>query len=263
MTLGDFIRNPIGKGDASTNKQLLMVALDHKYLAWLSKRGDTLKFIPYRNSSSSEYYLWFIVPSETDRTNTYDIIFRFYDPDGTHRKELSVKAYDIQIFSNVPSFAYTYAYVYNKNRLIIEELKPKLGKIFFDKEPVVRNQRGITMYDKYVYYIAKYILDKKYMNRAILETKCKICTNKKLFFAKVRSLKQIKSEYHIAQQRLNQTKQPSTKQKHTTTSKNTTSKSGIIVVNKNASNKPKKMTTNTGSTVHSINKNKNRKRGIH
>lgn len=268
MTLEEFIRNPVGKGDASTNKQLLMVALDHKYKAWLLKKADAIKFMAYRDSGSSDYYIWFIVPSETDRTNTYDVIFRFYDPEKRFRRELSVRSYDIQIFSNVPSFAYTYAYVYNKNGLLIEALKPKLGKIFFDKEPVVRNQQGLVMYDKYLYYVAKYILDKKYMNRAILEAKSKVYTQKKLFLTKVRSLKQIQSEYHTAQQKIKHKETPHTKTKQIqTTSTTTHTPSPITVIDKATKSVGKKAhmakNTSTVSNMNRVNKNTKRKRGIH
>ena len=205
MNIREFLENPIGKGDASIpNKSLIIGALDAKYNKFTDEstgKRKIIKMTTFRNPASDTYYFWLVIPSETERDNTYDVVYKFSDPENKYRRDLSINKYDIQIFSNVPSFAYTYSYVYNENGLLIKELSDKLGRKFLTDSPDVRNKNRNVMYDKYIYFAARYIIDSKKMNRVVLETISKPYDEKYLQ-SHIRSLDKIMDEYRKAEDKL-------------------------------------------------------------
>ena len=224
MNIREFLENPVGKGDASIpNKSLIIGALDMKYdkLTDGSKgKQKAIKMNIFRNPSSDTYYFWLVIPTETERDNTYDVVYKFLDKEKMHRKDLSINKYDIQIFSNTPSFAYTYSYVYNKEGLLIKELADKLGRRFLTDSPDVRNKNENIMYDKYIYFGARYILDSKKMNRVVLETIAKPYDEKYLH-SHIRSLEKIMDDYRKAENKLKKkkTKQSNPEKVNKSTSK--------------------------------------------
>lgn len=209
MTLANFLENPIGKGDASIpNKSLILGALSAKYDKLTDgSRGDkkTIQMKVYRNSGSDVYWFWLVIQSESERDNTYDVVFKFFDASGHNDATKPISKFDFQVFANTPSFAYTYAYVYNENNLIIPELKDRLGRTFYMDAPVVRNRNQNIMYDKYIYFGARYILESKKMNRLALEMIAKPY-NEKYLVSHIRTLSTIMEEYRKAEAKLKKKK---------------------------------------------------------
>lgn len=209
MSLSEFLNNPIGKGDASIpNKSLIIGALSAKYEKYTDGSKGVNKRINmkvFRNAGSDTYYFWLVIPTETERDNTYDVVFKFFDREKKHQRDLSISRYDFQVFTNTPSFAYTYAYVYNNAGLIIPELADKLGKTFYTDSPDVRNRNQNVMYDKYIYFAARYILESKKMNRVVLEAIAKPYDEKYLV-SHIRTLDTITNEYRKAEDKLKKKK---------------------------------------------------------
>lgn len=209
MYLAEFLENPIGKGDASIpNKTLIIGALSAKYdkLTDGSKgRQKQIEMKIYRNGASDEYWFWLVIPTETERDNTYDVVYHFFDSEKKHRRDMSIAKYDFQVFANTPSFAYTYAYVYNKVGLLIPQLADKLGKQPTTDSPDIRNRNQNVMYDKYIYFAARYIMDSKKMNRVTLEAVAKVYDEKYLV-SHIRTLSQIMDEYNKAADKLKKKK---------------------------------------------------------
>lgn len=209
MTLAEFLENPIGKGDASIpNKSLILGALSAKYDKLTDgSKGDkkTIQMRVYRTGGSDVYWFWLVIQSESERDNTYDVVFKFFDASGKNDTTKPISKFDFQVFTNTPSFAYTYAYVYNENNLIIPELKDRLGRTFYLDAPVVRNRNENIMYDKYIYFGARYILDSKKMNRITLEMIAKPY-NEKYLTSHIRTLETIMNEYHKAEAKLKKKK---------------------------------------------------------
>lgn len=189
----------MGKGDSSIPYRKEFVdSLSNKYAVYIRNKGNKIKMNAYYNKLSGEYTFHLIMPSETERTNTYDVVFQFSDPKKEHNQELSISNYDVTVFSNSPSFAYTFAHVYAKNGLLINDLKSRFDKIIFRKEPVVRNRYNIVNYEKYVYFGARYIIDSKRLNRAFLDMIIKPY-KKQHFVYSIRTLDTILKEYDIAE----------------------------------------------------------------
>jgi len=224
MYLAEFLENPVGKGDASIpNKSLILGALSAKYDRYTDGSTGKHKIIEmkvYRNAGSDTYYFWLVMPTETERDNTYDVVFKFHDPEKKHRRDLSIYKYDFQVFTNTPSFAYTFAYVFNKNGLMIPKLTSKLGRKIISSSPDVRNRNQNIMYDKYIYFAARYILESKKMNRVTLEMIAKPYDEKYLV-SHIRTLDEIMDQYRKAEEKLKKKKKSSnihkTMPKHRTT----------------------------------------------
>lgn len=210
MYLSEFLENPVGKGDASIpNKTLIMGALSGKFDNLInSPKGAAIKMRIYRNATSDEYWFWLVIPTETQRDNTYDIVFHFFDREKRHRRDLSIAKYDFQVFTNTPSFAYTYAYVYQQAGLLIPELADRLGREPITQSPDVRNRNQNIMYDKYIYFAARYILESKKMNRVTAEMVSKYYDEKYLK-SHIRTLSQIMEEYKKAEDKLKKKKKAS------------------------------------------------------
>lgn len=199
MNIREYVDNPMGKGDSSIpNRRELIESLSFKYDKLIQRKGNDIKLRAYHNKLTDDYYFHLVIPSETERINSYDVVFKFSDTNKEHHQELSISKYDVTVFSNSPSFAYTFAYVYAKNGLFIESLANRLGKEFFKKQPEVRNRFGIINYDKYVYFGARFILDSKRLNRAFLDMIVKPY-HKDAFSRSIRTLDTIMTEYKNAE----------------------------------------------------------------
>ena len=252
MTLKEFLDNPVGKGDASINASLITDALSKKYEnsytdnAIGKKKQIEMKVL--HQPIKDIYWIILTIPSETGRGNSYDVVYKFTNPKSGNRLSLSISGFDIQIFANSPSFAYTYAYVYNENNLLISDLSGKLGNVFMKKSPDTRNRNRVILFDKYIYFGAKYILESKVLNRAVADAKS-IKYSQEYVSRNIRSLKTIMDEYAVAEEKLRIKKKKEKKGVNNSTNKtkstssdntgiNTISKrSGTTGVTKNAARK--------------------------
>ena len=126
MTLREFINNPAGKGDSSINRATLISVLDGKYDKLV--KDKTIQFKIYKKIKGGSYYIHLIIPSETERDNTYDVVFLFEDIKKEYAKSGTISDYDIRVFANSPSFVYTFANVYKENDMFIDSLSSKYEK---------------------------------------------------------------------------------------------------------------------------------------
>ena len=236
MTLKDFLDNPIGKGDASINVSLITDALSKKYEASYTdnaigkKKKIEMKIL--HQPLKDIYWVVLTIPSETGRGNSYDVVYKLSNPKPGNRLGITISGFDIQVFANSPSFAYTYAYVYNQNNLLIPELSGKLGSIFMKTSPDTRNRNQVVLFDKYVYFGAKYILESKVLNRAIADAKSTKYSPDYLT-KHIRSLKTIMDEYRDAEEKTKRKKESEKKGGTNSNRRNTsTSGTGVNVISK-------------------------------
>lgn len=123
------------------------------------------------------------VPSESVKNFYYDVLIQF-EKDGKDFEDCHIK-----IFSNSPSFVYTYAYVFYhledderegkgmiiddydkkipKERLLVSGAENKLDKEVLHGYPTVRNPYGLPLFDKTVYYAIFNIIENFDFNRVI------------------------------------------------------------------------------------------------
>ena len=202
MKLKEFLSNPVGKGDATYNRRLLIAEYDSRYDKLIKAKGNEIKATLYHKVGTDEYYIHMVIPTETKRDNSYDVVLQFIpskDDNGSGRSLLNT--HDVKFFCNAPSFAYSYAKVFDSNDMIVTSLKNKFPDEIFKNEPEVRNRFGIINYDKYLYFGSKYVLESRLLNRETLALRS-LTYSDLVLNRRVRSLDKIMIEYKKAKAKL-------------------------------------------------------------
>lgn len=157
QTLVEYLENPMGKGStAIANRQLIKRDLENRYdrLILRYKKFDYKLWY-----DKNDFYFHVKIPSETNRTNTYDVVIMLTPLDDKKViSEPTLKNYYIKVFSNCPSFVFTYAYVYNDYDMLIDFLKHKYTDVTLTDNPVIKNPGEVINYDKSIFFACNYIM---------------------------------------------------------------------------------------------------------
>ena len=155
QTIDEYLENPMGKGStAISNRKLIQNDLNDRYDELIKKHKDFKHYIYHDNIN---FYIHILIPSESERDNTYDVVIEFTPSDQDVSNDVTLKRYHIKVFSNCPSFTYTYAYVYNNYDMMIDFLRNKYDSIVLRDNPTVKNPGEIINYEKSIYFACKYI----------------------------------------------------------------------------------------------------------
>lgn len=165
QTLSEYLDNPMGKGStAISNRKLIKDDLDNRLDKLLEKHKDFKKHFYH---DAHNFYVHIIIPSESkERENTYDVVIQFTPLDSSVEQDTDLNRYAINVFSNCPSFTYTYAYVYNDYGLIIDFLKNKYTSVVLTDNPVIKNPGEVINFEKSIYFACKYLeKNKSYLKK--------------------------------------------------------------------------------------------------
>ena len=168
MKIDEFLKNPVGKGAIIPGRDNILMNLDYR-LEVLQKHKEITMNI-YTTETDVYYHL--IIPSENkERDCSYDIIIKFKQTEKNDKFDQSYRQYQIEFFSNCPSFTYGYAYVANINGYLIKELADRYEPAVLKYPPVSKNP-GLTFgYEKSIYFACKYIMaDKKVLLKSYVDT---------------------------------------------------------------------------------------------
>lgn len=155
QTMDEYLDNPMGKGStAISNRNLIKTDLNTRYDKLLKRHKD---FKHNQYFDGVNYYIHVFVPSESERENTYDVVIELSPLEDSNKIETTLKNYQMRVFSNCPSFTYTYAYVYNDNGMLIPFLRNRYKNIVLTDNPQVKNPGEVINYDKSIYFACKYI----------------------------------------------------------------------------------------------------------
>lgn len=154
QTLQEFLDAPFG----IPNKQK-QLKYESRYLAY--KKANKIK-IESSIEYEKNYFVHLKVPSESQRgDSSYDVVIQFFTPDEKIRREVSVKHYYVQFFSNSPGFMYKYASLYKLEGYLIEALYDKFADGMLDVLPDKANSKYELYFDSSIYYACRYLLDNK------------------------------------------------------------------------------------------------------
>lgn len=154
FTLTSFLNNPTGdSGSASQGRKLVFEDLENRFTA-LRRAKKVFKHSIYK--VGEDIFIKVEVPSETIDDFGYDVVIKFKD---VQKSSTSIVSNNIQVFSNSPSFVYSYAYTFNMFQLLIPELASKFDKQVLADLPKVRNPDAITFYEKTITMAMMYIRD--------------------------------------------------------------------------------------------------------
>lgn len=155
MTLDEYINNPGGKGTATTTKEmreLYKARYSDKLAKLLVREKGVLNYTLYSNKDS--YICHMKVPSETVENFYYDVVF-FMQKSNTRLDKV-----DFKVFSNCPSFVFTYTHAFVEKKLFADVLKSKMAKEAIRKEAKLKNPNNEIGYEKSIYFAYLYMYDK-------------------------------------------------------------------------------------------------------
>lgn len=158
----EFYHNPSGKGATALNIKATQDQYNARYDNVVKK--VELTFYKIR----TDIYAHVTIPSSVEGVR-YDVVLVFHPNKASLGHSLSDM--DMQIFSNSPSFLYTYAYSYLKQGLFAREFKRKLSSRVLTDLSKVRNPYGILSYDFSIYCALRYIILNEYLNITSLNMK--------------------------------------------------------------------------------------------
>lgn len=172
QTLDEYLENPMGKGSTAIgNRTAIRNDLNNRFEALKLKKDG---FEHFQYVKDGIFYFHIRVPSESKRNNKYDVVIALEPPEGSNKVEKTLKNYEFKVFSNCPSFVYTYTYVYDQYGLLIPFLKSKYKDITLESEPKTKNPGEIINYDKSIYFACKFITSSpSLMNLLTLIPQCK------------------------------------------------------------------------------------------
>ena len=155
QNITEYLDNPMGKGSSALSERKLVRAnLDQRYEALIKKHKD-FKYTIYKTSSA--YFFHFVIPSESERENDYDVVIYFIPSSKELKYDNFLFRYNLKFFSNSPSFVYTYGYVYNENGMFMNSLKSKYHREVLKNKPVQRNPSRIINYEKSLFFALTYL----------------------------------------------------------------------------------------------------------
>lgn len=194
MKIDEFLKNPLGKGAIIPGKEDLLRKLD--YRLELLQKNNTIEMNIYTRKKDVYYHL--LIPSENkDREMNYDIVIKFKHTDKSDDADQTYRQYQIEFFSNCPSFTYGYAYVANINGYLIKELANNYEDAVLKYPPVSKNPGLVFGYEKSIYFACKYIMeDKKVLLKSYVDSYAKPLT--KEIISSIRHMNVIEEEYKKA-----------------------------------------------------------------
>ena len=94
------------------------------------------------------HYFCFKIPSETLAGLYYDVIIKLWAGSNELKNSANFREYYVQFFSNDQAFTYTFEYSFNKNHLLIPELKDKCSQIALKRPAEIKNPKNEVWYVK-------------------------------------------------------------------------------------------------------------------
>ena len=151
MTLEEYIKNPMGSS-VMTNRQVYYNMYSEKWNMIRLRENGLIIYTLYQNKE--EYFIHLKIPSEVVPKFYYDTILRFYLPKSksAEAKSKMLSNYDVQFYSNDPSFAYTFAHAFNKNNLFIKDLESKMIEKCLKEKASEKNPKDEVGYVKSLYF---------------------------------------------------------------------------------------------------------------
>lgn len=184
MTIGEYLKNPYGKGSSFASSSKQKEDLDNQFKEISEKIISKI----YRYRDFVIYHV--IIPSTKKDTVNYDVIIEV-ETKNLHEGAATLEDLDFKVFSNCPSFIFTYAHVFRGNGLLCEWLLPKYNKEVRTKPPTQRNQYGIVGLERSIYLALKHIRATGKTKFGVYQTSGKKISGRTEIINSVRSQQQI------------------------------------------------------------------------
>ena len=151
MTITDYLRCPNDHPSAALMLGQTKKRLEDQFRTL--QNAITLKWYYLHEKS---YVAHLKIPSGNHKRLFYDVLIEFNSQSLAKYDNDLTKA-SIRVFSNCPSFTYTYAKIYNDRMEFIDWARIKYPKEILRKDPVQRNPDRILNYERSLYFAFRFI----------------------------------------------------------------------------------------------------------
>lgn len=171
--LFDFLRQPNVLGGPATNNDVAKRnGLSNRYNQYFQSH-ENLPFEIFYSDKKGVYFYHFQMSSSNDEV-IYDVVIEFLSRDPLVQKEATLQNYDFKVYCNSPGFAFTYAYVFNKRKLLIPILRDKYDERTLNDKPERNNPTSALGYDFTLYLAMRYLqLNSYLLNKSEIRVKGK------------------------------------------------------------------------------------------
>lgn len=153
MTFQQYIDNPMGKKNAVFSQRGMYKEMySQKFDALYLREAGKIDYTLYIDKPKGRYIIHVKIPSEGVKGLFYDSVICFFTSDPAVKASPSLKDYYVQFFTNDPAFAFTYIRVFLKNKLLFEDMKPRIPRTFLKVDPVEKNAYETPGYSKVLYF---------------------------------------------------------------------------------------------------------------
>lgn len=167
MTLEQYILNPMGKNNAvlnATAREAIRASYTQKFNAILLREKGRINYRLYKDTKNNRYYAHIKIPSETVENFYYDTVLEFYTNEDVEEAGKNLFKYFVNFYSNDPAFVYNYAYVFEKNKMFITQLRSKMSKVAITTAAKEKNPSNQVGYVKSIYF-AYLMMQNKSLNK--------------------------------------------------------------------------------------------------
>lgn len=164
MNIEEYINDPSVAPQTNRDTKTMYMNKLNEIILRENKMPDVAVFV-----NKDEYWFYVSVPDAKVHGIYYDVVLQFKPKSAAQLENKTIKAYDVKFFANDPGFIFYFAYVFNKESMIISSLKHKLNTLALTKAPEKTNPELNIRYCKTIYFayliIEKLNLyDKEYIN---------------------------------------------------------------------------------------------------
>ena len=202
ITFDNWIKNPTGARPMMVQqREMAKQIYTDKYNKMMLASAGAMNYTLWKSQKGDRFIIFFTIPSESTQKIFYDVAVEFYTRDTIETQKNILNGYYVRFFSNDPNFTFTFAYVYNKQGLIIQDLKKKLSAQSITDKPKVTNPNKVVGWVKVFYFAYLYMVDHglfnklNWLNAYTLQSQLKTCISKVMDAQKklvqVQSLKEL------------------------------------------------------------------------
>ena len=164
------IVKPFNSGFSAVSIKYLLENLQKRYLVNIEPNVTTVDAVKEKDN----YFILVKIPSESNTEYKsdkifYDVIIELLPPNKSYLNNESVRDYDVRVYSNCPSFTYTFTYVYYKKDALIKMPKGAYTRKALSKAPKVRNPLLLFGIEKTLWFAICYIDKNRLFKRSNLE----------------------------------------------------------------------------------------------
>ena len=163
MTFDEYIQNPMGKDNSViSNRNMYRSLYTTKLDKILVRENGNIDIKAY--TIGKKYLCYLKIPSEVIPNFYYDTLVEFTPPKNI-LAQADLKKYTVKFYSNDPSFVYTFAHAFIKNKMFIEALEDKMSKRAVKDVAKEKNPHNQVGYVKSLYFAYLIMVKRGYFSK--------------------------------------------------------------------------------------------------